>query len=70
MTEEEIASLTRANAETALVFVDESGRTWRRNGKTQVWKTRPEDFRIPVKWGLYTYDQITHLDAHKVSVVK
>lgn len=37
--------------------------TWRRNGATQTWKTRPDDFRIPVKWGLRDYFQITHLNA-------
>ena len=31
----------------------------RRNGKTQVWKTRPNDFKIPVKYGLYEYFYIT-----------
>lgn len=39
--------------------------TWRRNGSTQTWKTRPNDFRVPVKYGLYDYNQITHTDAHK-----
>jgi len=34
--------------------------TWRRNGATKFWKTRPEDFRIPVKYGLYAYASITH----------
>ena len=24
----------------------------RRNGKTKLWKTRPSDFKIPVKYGL------------------
>ena len=38
---------------------------WRRNGKTQTWKTRPGDFRVPVKFGLYAYSAITHLDADK-----
>jgi len=27
----------------------------RRNGKTQTWKTRPNEFKIPVKYGLYEY---------------
>jgi len=31
----------------------------RRNGKTQTWKTRPNDFKIPVKYGLYEYTYIT-----------
>ena len=25
----------------------------RRSGKTKLWKTRPNDFRIPCKYGLY-----------------
>jgi hypothetical protein len=39
---------------------------WRRNGSTQTWKTRPEDFRIPVKYGMYDYGQITQNEAHLV----
>lgn len=27
---------------------------WRRNGATKTWKTRPNEFRIPIKWGLRT----------------
>lgn len=36
---------------------------WRRNGTTQTWKTRPDEFRIPVKYGLRSYDQITQDNA-------
>jgi len=32
----------------------------RRNGKTQTWKTRPDEFRIPVKHGLKNTFNITH----------
>jgi hypothetical protein len=35
----------------------------RRNGATQTWKTRPEEWRVPVKYGMYTYGEITHWDA-------
>lgn len=35
----------------------------RRNGKTQVWKTRPNEFKIPVKYGLYGYTYITDKNA-------
>jgi hypothetical protein len=24
---------------------------WRRNGRNQTWKTRPNEFRVPIKWG-------------------
>lgn len=31
---------------------------WRRNGQTQTWKTRPNEYRIPVKYGMHTYGQL------------
>lgn len=33
------------------------------NGKVVFWKTRPEDFRIPVKYGLYHCFYITPTNA-------
>jgi len=38
-----------------------SGRWWRlrRNGKTRTWKTRPDEWAIPVKYGLKGYTTIT-----------
>lgn len=35
----------------------------RRNGQTKVWKTRPEDFQIPVKHGLKECFYITPENA-------
>jgi hypothetical protein len=35
-------------------YRDGSCHIWRRNGRTKKLKTRPE-FRVPVKYGLYTY---------------
>jgi hypothetical protein len=39
-----------------------SGKLWvaRRNGRTQTWKTRPGDFRIPIKIGFRGYGELTH----------
>ncbi len=37
----------------------------RRSGKTQVWKTRPNEFKIPVKYGLYESLYITQDNAHE-----
>jgi len=34
----------------------------RRNGAVKTWKTRPNDFRLPVKRGLWDYGYITHDD--------
>ena len=36
---------------------------WRRNGMTKTWKTRPGEFRIPVKYGLYSYGYIDNVNA-------
>ena len=35
----------------------------RANGKCQTWKTRPNDFKLPVKYGLYQYFYITPENA-------
>jgi hypothetical protein len=36
---------------------------WRRNGATQTWKTRPSEFRVPVKYGIRSYGNITEVNA-------
>lgn len=41
----------------------------RRNGATKTWKTRPGEFRIPVKYGMYQYFYITDKDAADWSTV-
>lgn len=46
-----------------------TGRRWRRNGKTKLWKTRPQEFRIPVKFGLYAYGYITEANEADFEVV-
>ena len=61
--------ITKAQAIEAREFVHiASGRTWRRNGRTQTWKTRPQEFRIPVKFGLYAYGNITQYHASEFEV--
>lgn len=37
---------------------DAKSNRWKVNGKVKVWKTRPGHFRIPVKFGLRSYDYI------------
>jgi len=58
--------MTRKEADDALdghrlYAVMSNGRHWlaRRNGATKVWKTRPSEYRIPVKAGLRSYGYIT-----------
>jgi hypothetical protein len=41
----------------------------RRTGKTQTWKTRPNDFKVPVKYGLYESGYITQETAADFSVI-
>jgi hypothetical protein len=36
---------------------------WRRNGATQTWATRPDDFRVPVKYGMRSYGQLVAGDS-------
>jgi hypothetical protein len=33
------------------------------NGSAQTWKTRPNEWRLPVKYGMREYTSITHHDA-------
>lgn len=41
---------------------------WRRNGSTQTWKTQPERFRVPIKFGLYKYGEINETNAWQFHV--
>lgn len=68
--------MTRIEIETALAAGKlyakmSNGREWvcRRNGKTQTWKTRPDDYRIPVKAGLRAYGNVTPTN-HSDFVIK
>lgn len=58
--------LTQADALTAteihangLFNADGTCMRYRRNGATQTWKTRPDDYRMPVKHGMRDYAQVT-----------
>jgi hypothetical protein len=42
---------------------------WRVNGKCKTWKTRPEEFKLPIKHGLYSYGYLTHENAHLFEVI-
>lgn len=58
--------ITKEQALTAQRFHAREGQScilWRRNGRTQTWVTRPAEFRVPVKHGLYRYGQLTELEA-------
>lgn len=49
-----------------------SGAWWlaRRNGKTKTWKTRPNDYRVPIKCGLRTCGHAGHeidLRAYRIA---
>jgi hypothetical protein len=36
---------------------------WRRNGATQTWRTRPDEYRVPIKYGLRAYGSLTQHDG-------
>lgn len=44
---------------------DNSPARAKRNGKTKVWVTRPNEFKIPVKHGLYDYFYIDQNNGHE-----
>lgn len=47
------------------VYRDGSCHEYRSNGMCKTWKTRPDEFRKPVKYGLYTYYAITEVNAYE-----
>ena len=47
---------------------DGTPKKWKRNGKVKLWKTRPTDFKIPVKNGLGNYGYIDHTNFHEFRV--
>ncbi len=53
-------TLTNADGETPQGF--------RVTGKCKTWKTRPDEFRLPIKRGLYTSGYITHENADEFKV--
>jgi len=57
------ATIEQALTEGLLWGAMPNGRYWklRRNGATRVWKTRPNDFSIPVKAGLRSCARITEM---------
>ena len=41
------------------ILINSEGKRCRVNGKIKLWKTRPNEFQLPVKAGLYAYGYIT-----------
>ena len=37
---------------------------WRVSGQIKLWKTRPDEFRVPIKHGLYDHDYLDHHNSH------
>ena len=72
----EIFQVNKENALTADKFehitiknADKTPARCRRNGKTKTWKTRPEEFKIPVKYGLKDCFYIDQNNCHEWLVV-
>ena len=40
----------------------------RSNGACKTWKTRPDEFSLPVKQGMYASDRINNFTAHEWSL--
>lgn len=39
---------------------DGTPQRWRVSGRPKVWKTRPDEVRVPVKRGMYQHSALTH----------
>jgi len=48
--------------------VTETSEVWRRNGATKTWLTRPNEFRLPIKYGLRDYSAISELEVNRMHV--
>jgi hypothetical protein len=49
------------------ILVDDRNRRWKVNGQVQVWKKEPGRVRVPLKHGLYSYDEISQNRLHLVT---
>lgn len=55
----------QAMNKTNFILLEEHKATnWRANGKCKTWITRPNEFKLPIKHGLYRYSYLTHENAH------
>lgn len=43
---------------------------WRANGRVKTWKSRPDDYSLPVKHGMRTYGTITPRNASSMHAAK
>ena len=41
---------------------------WRASGSCKTWKTRPNEFRLPIKYGLRQSSYLTQAEAHDFHV--
>jgi len=47
---------------------DGTPQRWRVSGMVKTWKTRPDEIRVPVKYGLYGNDYITERTMHLLNL--
>jgi hypothetical protein len=64
--------ITKEQAQTVRYFkeIGSKSKLWRSNGKCKVWKTRPNEFKLPIKHGLYSFGYITESNCHSFEIVK
>ena len=47
---------------------DGTPQRWKVNGQPKTWKTRPDEVRVPIKHGLYSFDYVTQNDLEMVEL--
>lgn len=62
--------ITKEQALTENEFHTWKHKSFRRNGRTRTWVTRPDQFRVPVKFGLYGYASITDINARTYHIAR
>lgn len=45
-------------------------KNWQASGKCKTWKTRPNEFKLPIKFGLYKSAYLTHENACLFEIVE
>lgn len=50
------------------ILIDDLGKRWKVNGQPQTWKRSPGRVRVPLKHGLYAYDQLDETSLHLVKM--
>ncbi len=64
-----IEEVKQASGHMKVIANDGTVRNVKVNGSPKTWKTRPNDVKVPVKYGLYEYSYVEFVNGECVGVV-